>query len=224
MAEAGPTPEQREVARRRQAEAEAAVASARQMLRDTSVRAPFDGTVTARLRQAGDYARRGEEMIEIKQLATMFAEIDVPERYAASLTVGLPVEIIVDSADVRRQASIAAVNNSIDPGTRTFRVKAEVDNSDKRIKAGAFCTARFELPGREGSFAVPAESVKTEEGRVFVWTVQDGRARRVAVTLGEFSGNFHEVLEGLNGHEQVVVGGGGALADDDLVEIASELE
>jgi len=54
---------------------------------------------------------------------------------------------------------------------------------------------------------VPAEAVRTDNGRDVVWVVRDGRLQKREVDAGPVSGNFREIRAGLSGGEQLLVGG-----------------
>lgn len=217
IAQAGPTEEGEAVARRVVEEAEAAVAAARQRLDDTRAEAPFAGVVTGRHHKIGDYVSRGDAVVDLANLAYLEAEMKIPERYAGLVTPGVPVELRVDSLNESRTAEIIAVNQSIDLATRTFLIKVGLDNPELNIKSGSFCTGILELPSRENVVTVPVEAVGSREGSTFVWVVEDGRARRTPVQLGERDNGSVAVLAGLTGDERVVVDGGGALSEGDPV-------
>ncbi|MCX5770910.1 MAG: efflux RND transporter periplasmic adaptor subunit [Candidatus Hydrogenedentes bacterium] len=213
MAKSGPTKEQVAVADAKVEQARAALAQAQQALTDTTVVAPFDGTVTMRAYKPGDFARRGETVIDMANLAVMEAEINVPERFATLVSMGQTVEVDIDVLGLKRQGTVSAVNQAVDARARTFLVKVTVDNADRAIKSGMFCTARFESPGGAESVAVPQSAVLQDEGRSFVWVNDSGKARRAFIKTGEQAGGFVEILEGAAGGEEVVVKNWGGLSD-----------
>lgn len=218
MATTGPTPEQIGVAQAQVNTAATGVAQARQMLLDTTVAAPYEGVITGKFRKPGDFVRRGEEVLEITALAALEAEMNVPERFSGQVEAGLPVNVVVESIGVTRPGVVTAVNQSIDLQTRTFLVKVEVDNSDFKIKSGAFATAVFDLPAVKNALAVPMQSVISLEGQSFLWVVRDGKAYRVPVTIGAGDEAFVEVQQGAEEGAVVVVEGMGALAEGDPVK------
>jgi RND family efflux transporter MFP subunit len=213
MARSGPTKEQVAVAEAKVEQARAALAQAQQALTDTTVVAPFDGTVTMRAYKPGDFARRSETVIDMANLTVMEAEINVPERFAAMVSLGQSVEVDVDVLGLKRQGAVLAVNPAVDARARTFLVKVTVDNADRTIKSGMFCTARFASPKRAESVAVPQLALLQDEGRSFVWVNDNGKARRAFVKTGEQANGFVEILEGAAGGEEVVVKNWGGLSD-----------
>lgn len=219
IALAGPTPEAIRVAEAQVAQASAALAQSRQMLEDTTVEAPFPGVITGRFRKTGDYAKKGDEILEITNLSPLEAEFNVPERFASVVREGLSVDVQVESIRLKRKGNIFAVNQAIEPRTRTFLVKVEVDNSDRAIKSGAFCTGTFLLPTVRDVAAVPIEALQDLEGRSFVWVANNRKAGRVFVRVGEQDQEYVEIREGLTEGDTVVIEGAGALAEGDELEI-----
>ncbi|MDX9972236.1 MAG: efflux RND transporter periplasmic adaptor subunit [FCB group bacterium] len=220
VARTGPTAEQIGVAEAAVNAAAAQVDQARQALADATVVAPFDGVITARRIKQGDFVNRGQEVVKVTALAVLEAEMNVPERFSNLVQTGLPVDVVVESTGVTRKGVVTAVNQSIDPQTRTFLVKIEVDNSDLQIKAGAFCVGVFNMPPVTGALAVPSEAILSEEGQYYVWVVRDGKSYRVNITPGATGERFTEIKEGVQDGDTVVVKGMGALADGSPVKVA----
>lgn len=219
VAESGPTEEQIEIARSRVEETEAAVAMARQNLKDTRVRAPYAGVITRRHLKVGDYVNRGEPVLDLADISYLEAETRIPERYAQQVELAIPALITIESLGIEREGAVIAVSGAIDQANRTFLVKVGIDNSDYSLKAGMFCTCDFQLPPLDGVLAVPHVAVQHREGNSFVWIESSGRVRRVDVTLGTRNNGFVQVLNGLAGDERVVVVGAGALSEDDEIEV-----
>jgi multidrug efflux pump subunit AcrA (membrane-fusion protein) len=219
IAKAGPTREQVDVARSRVEEAAARLQESRQRLSDTVIEAPYSGFITGRFLEEGDFVLKGQEVVEISDTSHLEAEMNIPERYSGSLRVGLSVDVRIESVRASRQGKVVAVNESIDQKTRTFLVKVAVENLDNLIKAGAFCTGRYDLPPIENAIAVPANALLTREGQTFVWVAQDGTAHQVDVVVGERMDGWIEIVSGLTGSEQVVIEGAGALSRGDAVQI-----
>lgn len=221
IAETGPKEEAIQVAENRVTERETALAQALQRLEDTSVRAPFGGTITGRFLNSGDYVKRADEVLEITDISSLEAEMKVPERYTSLLRVGIPVTVGIETWLMEREGHVIAVNEAIDLEIRTFLVKVGIDNSDHSIKAGTFCTGIFQLPPVKDALSIPAAALHEEGGRSLVWMVNDEVARRVVVTTGERTDDYIQIRLGLTGDEQVIVEGAGVLSEGNLLEIIS---
>jgi membrane fusion protein, multidrug efflux system len=199
-------------------QAAAARDMARQALEDATTASPYDGVVTARYLQRGEFVGRGDPVVEIMDLSTLDAEMEIPERYAGELAVGIPAELTVRSLRQPVEGKVTAVNPKVDVLTRTFRIKVGVDNRDGRLQAGLFVSAGFRLAVQTAQVAVPAEALIRDEGRTTVWVVEAGVARQRRVTEGANLNGFVQILDGVREGETVIVSGMGGLVEGAEVE------
>jgi len=186
------------------------------------VTAPYTGFITGKYREKGEYVRRGEVVVEIMDLATLEAEVDLPEPYFESVSMGSPVKIEVGSVETQVEGRIIAVNPKIDPQTRTFLIKVRVENRQERLKAGLFCSGLLELPSVKGAIAVPSAAVLNDEGRSYVWVAREGTVERRLVQVGVSAEGFSQATDGLRPGEKVVVEGLGGLMDGSPIEVTEE--
>jgi len=224
IAERGPTESQIAVAKARITQAKAALNLARQNLEDTTVHAPYDGVITGRYLRMGDYARPGQNVLEIADLSTLEAELELPEVFAAVIETGLTVDIHMEHLRMQRTGKVSAVNQKIDQQTRTFLVKVSVPNPEGKIKGGTFCTGIFHLPVLQNATVVPREAVVKDEGRSIVWLVKEGKAQRIFVKVGAEDDRYIEIPDGLEAGQKIIVKGLGALSVGDAVEIQGEIQ
>jgi membrane fusion protein (multidrug efflux system) len=161
-------------------------------------------------------------VVEIMDLATLEAEVDLPEPYFEIVSTGSPVSVEVGSMQMRVDGEVIAVNPKIDPSTRTFLIKVRVDNREERLKAGLFCSGLLSLPSIKGAIAVPASAVLNDEGRSYVWVVQAGQVERRFIRAGVSAEDHVQAAEGLQLGEKVVVEGLGGLMDGTPIEVAEE--
>ncbi len=194
-------------------QAQAAHQTAQQALNDCSIKAPYDGIITAKHVQPGEFVSPGMPVLEIMDLSVLNAELELPEQYAGQIRELLPVTIKT-STGVTRQGRIAAINPKIDMQNRTFLVKVAVDNADGKLQAGLFCSADFRLPAQENTIAVPSSAVIRDQGRSVVWIVKDGKASRRQITEVGSRDNLTWISEGLKADEMVVIKGTTALLDN----------
>ncbi len=185
--------------------------AAKQRLADTTGPAPYDGVITARMLQRGEFVGRGAPVVKIADLSTLHGEFEVPERLAGALAPGMKADLVVRTTGEPLEGAIIAVNPSIDSANRTFMVKVSIPNPGLRLQAGLFATARFELPPRLGSVAVPSAAVIRDEGRSFVWIVDGGHAKTLPIREGLADGEWVEVVEGIAPGQAVVTTGAGGL-------------
>jgi membrane fusion protein (multidrug efflux system) len=201
------------------AQAVAARDIALQALEDCTITAPYDGVITARYLEDGEFIGKGKKVLEIMDLSVLNAEMELPERYAGAVTKGLSVNLSFNYRPESVVGTVVAVNPKLNPVNRTFLVKVSVDNPEGNLQAGLFCSGRFNLPIKEKQIAIPSQALIRDEGRSVVWIVQDGKAYKRVVKEGSFFNGFVWILEGLNPEDTVITEGSGGLIEGKAVTI-----
>jgi len=209
------------LARSRVAGAEAQLGIAERSLRDASVKAPFAGLVARRYVSAGEFVSAGQALFDLVALDPIEVEFHLSEIDSARVSLGDAVEVSVapypGEVFAARTTMIAP---TIDPQTRTLRVKAEIDNSDGRLRPGLFARADLGVAVRQGVPMVPQEAVlQRADGAVLF--VLDGadHVRRLNVKTGVYRDSLVEIREGVEPGMQVVVRGHADLIDGSTVSV-----
>jgi RND family efflux transporter MFP subunit len=213
------------VARAGAREAEEALAIARRNLDRTLVRAPYAGSIAARLADEGTTALVQPQtiVIVIQETAELEAQATIPEVHAGAIAVGDPAVLHVEGIPEPIPTEVAAVSDSVDPVTRTYLVRMRVPNEDRRLKAGVFARVDILPRAKSDVLLVPRSALRREDGRTYVMAVRDGRAVSVPVELGVVSEDAAEVLRGLRVDEEIVVGDAAAsIGPGTRLEPASE--
>ncbi len=186
----------------------AQLAVAEKGLADTTIRAPFDGYVTGRPVAAGEYVALTNKIATIVRIGTLKLDLQAPEQRAAIAHLGDKVTARVAAYPAREfTGKVTAINQSVDPNSRIFILRALFDNPDAALKPGMFATARVMQPGGVQAVFVPARAVirdkTTDSNQVFV--VSDGKARLRVAQVGETIGDSIRVLSGISGGEVVAL-------------------
>lgn len=184
----------------------AQLAQAEKALTDTTIRAPFDGFITARPVAAGEYVALANKIATIVRMGTMKLELQTPEQQAARGKLGMTVLARVAAYPDREfTGKITAVNPSVDPNSRVFILEAKFDNPKGELRPGMFATARVLLPGGENAVFVPQSAVirdkTTDSYQVF--TIDNNTARLRVVVVGDADSGMIRVANGLSGNETV---------------------
>ena len=178
------TAEEVEQARTRLAEAKAQRTLASRQLGDTTVRAPFAGAIAARFAAQGTYVKAGTALFDIVATTQLRLTIEVPERYAAVVKIGTPVQVTLrdavgasrGAARVEVDAAITRVSPVVTPTTRTFTAEAVFSPAGSVLKPGMFVVVELALGDEEGSVRVPRSAVFHVLGHDRVMRVADGLA------------------------------------------------
>jgi membrane fusion protein, multidrug efflux system len=184
--------------------ASARVDGAQKQLADRTVRAPFAGVVGIRGVDVGARVDDDTVLTTLDDLAQIEIEFSVPEIYFGQVREGQAVSATSSAFPGRTfEGRIATIDTRIGQVSRAFRVRAIIPNPDLTLPAGMFMHVEVVLEERP-AVLIPEEAVIAEGDGAFVFTVEDERARRRPVRLGQRTAGTVEVLEGLEAGEAVV--------------------
>ncbi len=194
--------------RARERQAVETLALARRNLEQTLVRAPFGGSIAERLVDEGTTALVQPQTIVVvlQETAELEAQAAIPESRLTAIRVGDAVLLHVEGLTAPIQTEVSSVGDTIDPATRTYRVKMRVPNPEHQLKAGVFARVEILPEAKRDVLLVPRAAIRSEGGRSRVYIVQGGRAIAVPVQLGIVSEEAAEVLHGVRVDIEVIIG------------------
>ncbi|NBF41307.1 MAG: efflux RND transporter periplasmic adaptor subunit [Spirochaetes bacterium] len=175
---------------------------------DSPVRAPIAGTVVSIDVERGAEVQAAMALVTVSSLDRLRVDIEIPERYASRVERGMSATF--ESFALRNgeyRGVVVSVEPTIDPASRSKRVEVRVDGSRDGLEPGMFVSVGLPLDRAEGVVAVPFRALIQEGGNEYVYTVEDGAARRVAVRTGIIAQDRVEVVSGLDAGQAVVTEG-----------------
>lgn len=191
--------------------AESAFREAQTMLEYTTIKAPFDGTVTAKPASIGDLATPGRTLLRLESESSLQVIADIPEALVLSLAIGDKLPVEVDAAGVEVTGTITEIAPTADPTSRTAPVKLRIPIS-KNVRSGQF--ARVSLPGSTGTAVMIPESAVKPFGQLERVFVLEGDAIRLQlIKTGKRIDHQVEVLSGVSSGDRVVVSDSPELSD-----------
>lgn len=198
------------------------LAQAEKGLADTTIRAPFDGYVSARPVAVGEYVALSNKIATVVKVGTLKLQLQTPEARASQVKVGMEVDARVAAwPDRVFSGKVTAINPSVDPASRVFTVEARFDNPKAELRPGMFATAKVILPGGENAVFVPQTAVARDKttDSYQAFAIENGVARLKVVVPGEQEGGAVRILTGLTGNETVATGSLGNLYDGAAVDV-----
>jgi membrane fusion protein (multidrug efflux system) len=199
--------------------AKATLDLARLELSYTEVRAPISGVVAQRSIKMGNFVQINTPIIRIVDNSRLQATLNVPERELSTLKSGLPVVLQVDALPGKQFAgTVDHIAPVVDAGSGTFRVVCAFDGTGG-LQPGMFGRIRIDYDRRADALVVPRVALLEDQGDPAVFSVRDGKAVRVAVTLGFTDGQWAEIRSGLGVGDPVVTAGKAALRDGSPVQV-----
>jgi membrane fusion protein (multidrug efflux system) len=202
--------------------AQAAVMMAEADLDDRVITAPFSGTLGVIDTEPGAFLNGSEAVTRLADLSSVEVSVTLPERYFERVSPGQTLEIRTPAyPEATFEGEVLLRAPEIDLGTRSFEIRAQIDNSDGRLVGGMFANARLVLATYDG-LAIPDDAIISEGLTTYVYTVAEGTAARTKVTVGATLGEMTEVRDGLDKEAKVVVAGWDQLTDGAPVDIDTE--
>jgi RND family efflux transporter MFP subunit len=109
--------------------------------------AKISGVVIERQALEGEYVGEGQVLFTVAELKTLWVQVAVPEPESAAAKIGIPVELttVAYPGEVF-YGNVGFVSPTVDPATRSVRVRVEIDNSAGRLKPGMYVTAIMRSP------------------------------------------------------------------------------
>jgi membrane fusion protein (multidrug efflux system) len=203
-----------EDARRQLDGARARAAAARARLEQSRIVAPFPGRIGLREVSVGALVQPGTPLVPLDAVDPIDLRFALPEQEAARLAPGAAVRATSAALPGRLfEGEVRVLATRVDPATRTMTIEARLPNPDGVLKPGMLLQVAAAAEVVEGAVTVPPRAVQLRGPDHFVFTVEEGRARRLPVTIGERTAERIEIREGLEPGMQVVVEGLQGLED-----------
>jgi membrane fusion protein, heavy metal efflux system len=186
-------------------------ATSNEMDRRVEVRAPLAGTIVDRKVGPGQYIKPDmpDPMFLIGDLSNVWVNADVYESHLQQVRIGAPATITVAAYPDREfPARISAINPTLDPSTRTIRVRCLVPNPAGLLKPEMFASMRIGNSVKRKVKAVPSTAVITQGSDSFVLREEpDGRFKRRQVKPGREVEGYVVIEDGLASNDRVVTSG-----------------
>lgn len=174
-----------------------------------TIHAPISGKVLEMSFVNGEFRNDlSAPLMTIADLSSVWVTSDVPETSIRAVKTGeaVKIELAAYPGEVFR-GRVTLIADTVDPQTRTVKVRAELANPDGRLKPEMFGNMQL-AEQAESRPTVPAAAIIATEGKSVVWRqVSKGVFEKVGVTTGAQVGGRVAVLDGLNAGDQIVVDG-----------------
>jgi HlyD family secretion protein len=215
---------------------EAAIDYAKFQVSQCLIVSPIDGVVLQKYRELGDTINYGGQVqagggaTDIAQLADtadMRAEVDINESDISKVSIGMPAMVVPDSyPDARFDATLVKIYPEADRQKATVKVEVQIRQPNlNMIKPEMSVKANFleqrAATKEEPRLVVPAKAVLGEGNQPYVWSVQSGVAKRVAIVRGRETEDGFEIRQGLKDGDVIIAAPSSKLSEGQRVEARS---
>lgn len=177
--------------------AEANLSSARKQVADATVVSPVSGVIANKNLTSGQNVSDGSQVMTVEELDAVHIVIQVEQRDMAYLHMGSSVNITVDTyPDKVFTGHVNVISPVAGKESRMFQVKIKVDNPGQLLKPGMFVQAQVKLGEPRQVLSVPIRSVLGQKGIQYVFTEENGKAKKVRVETGDIIGDRIEITKG----------------------------
>lgn len=211
-------------AKNRKESLESTMATLREQLDKTTIRAPFSGVVDEVMIKVGEMAGAGMPVVRLVDLSEFHIEAEIPETYSSSVKKGNDVEVVVSGDTL--QAKVTTVGSYINPANRTFRVLIDVASAESgRFKPNQLTILRINDYSAADAVILPSVVIQQDsKGENFVFVAEeDGsgekRAQKMVLQTGRTYNGQTEILSGLDGDENIIARGSRSVRDDQAIEV-----
>ena len=211
---------------------QAAVENARLQLEYATIRAPISGRTGKITIQLGNLVKANDtvSLVIINQVAPVYLSFAVPEQYLGPIRKymsegKLPVEARVQGIEATATGELAFIENTVDVGTGTVKLRAVFPNKDNVLWPGQFVTASVTLREQHDALVVPSQAVQTGPKGSFVFVVKPDLAAEVRdVAVERVEGSQSIIAKGLAAGERVVINGQSRLIAGSKVSIKTDAD
>ena len=186
----------------------------------TELRAPFSGMIGLRLVSEGAYASPQVKISTLTKISPLKIEFAVNERQENEIVDGTKLTFTLENDLNIYEASVYAVETSLDASTLSLKARARYANPGGKIKPGRSAQIEIQLSEITNTIVIPSMSSIAEMGQDIVYTYNNGKAKRVVLTKGLRTASSVQVLEGLNVGDTLLTTGVMQLRDGMNVSIA----
>lgn len=188
-------------------------------LAKTVVRAPDDGTISARAATVGAVVQAGQELFRLIRKDRLEWHAELPAADLAQIRPGMVASLYPAQGDAI-EASVRTLGPTVNTQTRNAIVYADI-RGKSGLRPGMFMRGEI-LTGTQKALTLPQSAVLLRDGFAYVYRVgADNRVQQLKVSTGRRQAERVEITAGLAADARVVASGVGFLADGDLVRVSA---
>jgi RND family efflux transporter MFP subunit len=209
--------------------AQAKLQRTRTLLQYARLVAPFSGVVTARFVDPGAFIpaatsgtpAQSAAVVTLMDFSRLRIQVFVPEPEVPFITNGTPAQVAVEELPGKAFAgSVTRYANALDEATKTMLTEIEMPNPTGALRPGIYASVKLEVERKRHALLVPVQALLVEKAGTSVFTVVDGKAKKIPVQAGFNDGINVEVANGIRDDQPVILIGRQTLNDGQPVNLA----
>jgi RND family efflux transporter MFP subunit len=190
------------------------------------IRAPFNGIVTARNTDIGDYIASGSgtQLFRMQQISPLRVYVNVPQAFASLAKIGAEGELTLEEFPGRKfLGHVTNTAKAIDPISRTLLTELQMPNETGELLPGAYALITLQADDNSGILTIPSNALLFRAEGTAVGVVDaNGQAEIRKITTNVNLGDKLEISQGLSETDQVIVNPSDSLANGTPVKILDQ--
>ena len=164
------------------------------------------GTVIVKNVVEGQKVMAGASLLHIADLSNLWLTADIYEYELSKIKLGSPANISFNFFPGKAfKSRISFIYPILDNKTRTVKIRFDIPNYNNELKPSMF--ANIVIKGKDlGNYPVVPEQAVIRSGQknIVILALGDGKFKPIEVTLGDYSGGYYQVLEGISCGGEIV--------------------
>ena len=194
-------------------------------LSNTELRAPFDGTVSARRVEPSEVATRGQHVLEVYAEAAMQVAVSIPEQMIGDVSTGLEGRVLLANRPNEPYEAVVSEVGSAATTANAFPVTAVIRDADERVRPGMTAELSLVFPSADAqtAYLLPVQAIlpgiENNDRHIFVFDAESSTVRKREVQSSGVQGNQVIVTQGIAPGDVIVVAGVPFLRDGQEVKL-----
>ncbi len=179
-----------------------------EQINKTTIKAPFNGVVTAKLSEEGAFAAPGVPLLQITDITTLKFTVNVPEKDLSQFKLNQSYSLTADAySEILLTGKTTMIGSKANMGS-SFPVQFTVNNtSDLKIKSGMFGKVNLKNETQEQGIIIPASSIVGTANQQQVYLIKNGKAVLHNITISKKIQNKAVMSSGLKAGDVIVTNG-----------------
>jgi RND family efflux transporter MFP subunit len=179
-----------------------------EQINKTTIKAPFNGVVTAKLSEEGAFAAPGVPLLQITDITNLKFTVNVPENELSKFKLNQSYSLTVDAySEILLTGKTTMIGSKANMGS-SFPVQFTVNNtSDLKIKSGMFGKVNLKNDTQEKGIIIPASAIVGKAIQPQVYLIKNGKSVLQNITISKKIQNKAVVSSGLKAGDVIVTNG-----------------
>ena len=187
----------------------------------SEVKSPVDGVVDDVYQEKGQIGSPQTPFAKVVNISKIKIYADVSETYLIKIKTGDTVKVYFPAIDKEIETPIRQIGNVIDPNSRTFRIRLDLNNTNNLIKPNIRSIIKIRDYISENTITVPTLYVKEDFNGEYTYIAEENGgnklAKKIYVSTGVTNNNMTEVVSGLEAGMKIISEGYNQIVNGSVV-------